>query len=183
MKLYLEMGTSSKLKIYDVSSNSIEDNIILVLPAVHALCGCDSTSCFNGMGKTKLLSVLQDNDRFIDAANLLGEQEDLSTLVKEELEECVCRLYGIQNEVSINEARYKLFTRSKKIPDPQKLPPTKDALYLHFDRVNYQCNEWQHALESSREVADSIGNGWIVNESKEIEIDWQREKPAPEALL
>ena len=28
--------------------------------------------------------------------------------------------------------RYKLFTKKKKIPDPKRLPPTRDALMLHF---------------------------------------------------
>ena len=32
--------------------------------------------------------------------------------------------------------RYKSFTNKKKIPDPKRLPPTRDALMLHFKVSN-----------------------------------------------
>ena len=72
---------------------------------------------------------LQDDSRFINAAKLLGEDENLTCLLKDVLEEFICYLYGQKELISINDARYKIFTRSKKVPDPQKLPPTQEALY------------------------------------------------------
>ena len=84
------------------------------------------------VGKVKFLKVLQTDERFLDAASLLGENEHLTPIVKELLEEFVCRLYGVKKVTEINEARYTLFTKVKKIPEPHKLPPTKDALHLHF---------------------------------------------------
>ena len=35
--------------------------------------------------------------------------------------------------------RYKFFTKKKKIPDPKRLPPTRDALMLHF-KVSHVSN-------------------------------------------
>ena len=35
--------------------------------------------------------------------------------------------------------RYKLFTKKKKIPNPKRLPPTRDALMLHF-KVSHVSN-------------------------------------------
>ena len=141
VSICLEMGTSSKIQIFDISSNSVDSLIREALPSLHALSGCDSTSCFSGIGKGKCLKVLQSNERFIDAVSLLGKQEYVSNPVAENVEEYVCALYGINNEPNIYKARYRLFTRKKRLPDPQKLPPMKDTLLLHFARANYQAHE------------------------------------------
>ena len=74
------------------------------LPGLHALSGCDSTSGFNGVGKVKCLKVLESDDRFIDAASLLGAEATLSATALEVLEEYVCKLYGVKNETEINRA-------------------------------------------------------------------------------
>ena len=70
----------------------------------------------------------------------------MSATIVEILEEYVCELYGVRKETDINKARYKLFTNRTKLPEPQKLPPTKDALLLHFKRVNFQTRQWKSAL-------------------------------------
>ena len=110
----------TKTSIFDISSNEIDEISKEILPSIDALTGCDTTSCFSGQGKVKSLKILKEDERFIDAAKLLGECIHLSTTTKEVLEEFVCRLYGMKTETNINNARYKLFTASKKIPDPQK---------------------------------------------------------------
>ena len=96
LSIYLEMDTGSKVKIFDISSSTIDQRVKQVLPSVHALSGCDSTSCFNGIGKVKFMKVLQADERFIDAAALLGENEHLTPVVKEVLEEFVCRFCGVK---------------------------------------------------------------------------------------
>ena len=73
--------------------------------------GSDTTSCFSGQGKVKCLKALKEDERFMDAAKLLGESIYLSTTVKEVLEEFVCRMYGMKTEINTNNARYKIFTR------------------------------------------------------------------------
>lgn len=62
------------------------------------------------------------------------------------------------------------------------MPPTQDALYLHFDRANYQCYEWKRALEKGYLIESPIGHGWKLDEGN-ICIDWMSEKPAPDAIL
>ena len=72
----------------------------------------------------------------------------------------MCKLYGVKNETDINRARYKLFTNRTKLPEPQKLPPTKDALILHLKRVNFQTREWKSALVAQTEYRGPAENGW-----------------------
>ena len=113
ISLYVEIGSGSKAKIFDIRSNTLLSSVSETLPSVHALSGCDSTSSFTGNGKGKALNTITSDERYIDAAVSLGEHETLSQPVKEVLEEYVCRLYGEKNEVCINKACYNIFTSRK----------------------------------------------------------------------
>ena len=94
----------------------------------------------------------------------------------------MCVIYGLKNESNVNKARYKLFSSKKKLPEPQKLPPTKDALLLHFNRANYQAYEWKRALDLTHVLLEPIGKGWIL-EDDELKIEWMKQKPAPDSII
>ena len=126
ISLSLEYGTGNKTNIFDIGSNTVEEDLKYSFPGLHALTGCDSTSCFRGQGKIKSLKILRSDERFVDAAKLLGEYLELSPTVKEVLEELTCRLYGVKEYSEVNNARYELFYKSRS--DPQRLPPTQDAV-------------------------------------------------------
>ena len=100
----LEYGTSKKAVIFDIATNTAEKDLRDALPGLHALDGCDSTSCLSGQGKLKSLKLLKKNERYIDAAKLLGESLELSPTVKEVREEFTCRLYGVEGESQIGNA-------------------------------------------------------------------------------
>ena len=59
----------------------------------------------------KFLKVVCSNMDFLDAVTLLGESEVMSLSIIEVLESMVCSLYRARQEIEINEARYKLFTK------------------------------------------------------------------------
>ena len=46
--IFLEYGNSAELAMFNVSGNSLEKEVVNALPAIHAISGCDSTSCFHG---------------------------------------------------------------------------------------------------------------------------------------
>ena len=84
----------------------------MVFPGIHALSGWDVIS---GIGKIKIVKAVCKNERFVNAAALLGGILDLSDNVVDVLEELFCSLYGLREEISINEVRYRLFTKRKKV--------------------------------------------------------------------
>ena len=104
--------------------------------------------------KVKVMKTVKKDEDFLIAASLLCENESVSTTVRETLERMVCLLYKTKQEVDVNDARYKLFTQSRKIPSSQSLPPTKDALYLHFERKTINANSGKKALEQSHTLPD-----------------------------
>ena len=75
------------------------------------LSGCDSTSSINRIGKVKTYQTICQNERFLHAAALLVETDDVSDSVADVLEEL---LYGVKGD-DINCARYTLFTKEKKV--------------------------------------------------------------------
>ena len=57
--LLLKIGTGPNLKIIDISTHDLPVDVTDALPGLHAISGCDTTSCFIGIGKKKYLSILQ----------------------------------------------------------------------------------------------------------------------------
>lgn len=103
--LILEIGTGSNLEILDISTHTLSKSLTDALPALHAISGCDSISCFNGAGKAKCLSIAQSEERFLEALASLGESPDLADDHVATLEEYVCKLYGVKDCNEVNKAR------------------------------------------------------------------------------
>ena len=89
------------------------------------------------LDKVKIFKHIHSNEDFTIATALRGATERFSWGIKEVLERIICVLFKAKDEVNVNNARYMLFSKSKKAPPPASLPPAKDASYLPFDRVNY----------------------------------------------
>lgn len=94
----------------------------------------------------------------------------------------ICLLYQAKQDEHVNDARYTLFSNSKKIPPPHSLPPMKDALYLHFDRANYQCQQWKMARNRCHIVPNPDNHGWVEGNGS-LAVRWLTSKPAPEVIL
>ena len=52
------------------------------------------------------------------------------------------------------------------MPEPERLPPTKDALTLHLMRCNHQMKEWKEALNVDHIPTNPVGRGWILEDGK-----------------
>ena len=115
LKLFLRMGTGSKEKIFDIQTNDLSIDVADALPAVYALSGCDSTSCFSGIGKLKFFKTVCKNERHYNVASVLGESGTINNTVVEILEELFRLVYGATDEIDINSAGYMLFSKLKKV--------------------------------------------------------------------
>ena len=107
------------------------------MPGFYAVTGYDFTSSFNGLGKTKGLNLLRQNDLFSDAFILLGEEANLNERTIEVIERFICQLFGKQNTAKLNDARYQMFCGKRKSPDPERITPTRDSFLFHLRRANY----------------------------------------------
>ena len=113
LKLFLQTGTGTKEKLFDVQTNDLSIDVVDALPAVHALSGCDFTSSFSGIGKVKFFKTLCKDKRYYNAA--LGESNTINDAVVEILEELFCHVYGATDEIDINSTCHMLFSKLKKV--------------------------------------------------------------------
>ena len=114
---------------------------------------------------------------------LLGETSRFPTSVKDILEEYVCLAYGVKNETNVDKAPYHLFTNRSRFPEPHKLPPTRDALNQHLNKVNYQTREWKSTLTSQQHYVESTQHGWICMNDESLEKHCTNKRPAPDSIL
>lgn len=106
------------------------DDICTLLPAMHALTGCDSTSSLNGVGKKKAFSVLTKNKNILQDLEKLGSN---AHSIEDETRVASLKFIGLlynDGTHNLNKVRYLLFT--KKGLDSSKFPPTEDSAYEHI---------------------------------------------------
>ena len=61
--------------VYDIMSHTLEHDICEALPGLHSFSGCDTTSSFSGIGKTKCLTVMKTQEEWIGCMQMLGSNQ------------------------------------------------------------------------------------------------------------
>ena len=159
------------------------EEICLALPDLHAFTGNDYTSAFHRMGKVKALNILKGSQEYIKIFKEIGTNFTFNNERLNVIEKFVCELYGIKNCTSTNKARYKKFCSSKKILEPQQLPPTSNALLCHMKRVNYVTAVVKASIFNCNPIIPCPdGYGWIIKDDV-LNIVWMLNKPVPEEII
>lgn len=136
--VYME-ATHGNRSVIDIKQTIIKwPDVISVLPAVHAITGCHSTSRIFGIGKKTALKYCK-----IKPLIMLGDLEAPVEDVINEASEFIGYCYG-QQSASMTDKRLRQWLKksSGKLTSPTKLcssPPTSDAFKLHVLRSHYQC--------------------------------------------
>ena len=136
-EVWMNAGTSKKPRCIPVHiiRDSMSPNHLRNILGYHAITGCDSTSNFFGHGK---LSTWQ---RYKSDPSILDSFTDNREEAFVDAERFVIKIYNPTSSLfSINELRLEMFHR---ISNPEKLPPTQDALLLHSKRCQHQMTIWQ----------------------------------------
>ena len=140
-QLWIEMGHTTAtvdnrcyLPVHELCS-SMSPTYCRILPAVHALTGCDSISSFNGIGKKTVINILtKDIERWKELSDLSNTTTEAITASKM----FVIELYrkGKTQYNSVNDLRVALAT--SKEPSLAKLPPCEASLLQHINRAAFQ---------------------------------------------
>ena len=152
-----------------------------VLPGMHALTGCDSTSAFVGKGKVQALQLVTSCEQIQQHLQLLGPEFDPPNFERlaTACQSVVCALYGYAS-ADISAVRYAMFCA--RAADSSQLPPTQDGLCLHIRCANYQATVWRCALEAKSDVPSPHNHGWVVEDGC-IRVVWMELPPAPRDVL
>ena len=119
-----------------------------VLLALHAFCGCDTTSAFEGRGHILPIKTLEKLPRFTRPLARLGNAWRKGEDLLRELEEYTCAMYGNSRFTSVDELRlFKLKeicegkpTTAMRNMDMSTLPHAGNAYFSMLDELttNYQ---------------------------------------------
>ena len=181
--IFVKIGVGIRKRTLDIKDIALElgRQCCSALPSRHAFIGNDYTSGFHGLGKLKAYKLLKSSEKFQDVFSNFGESFTFDASLFPSLETFVCRLYGHQCD-NINDARYQKFCSKKKSPEPQQLPPTRDALLCHAKRTSYATAVIKRSLQRFPEVPSPNGYGWKL-QNGELSIVWMLRKPAPDEIL
>jgi hypothetical protein len=128
--------STMKMKIWNIqrTKQDIGEEMCLLLPFLHAISGCDTTSRLFGVGKGAAYKKFKSSVYVKDLAQKIN-----STSAKDEIvqagEEIIACLYGGVQYEGLDVLRYRKFA-SKVVTgnifvQVQTLPPTSDAASLH----------------------------------------------------
>ena len=111
-RVFYDYGNGSYRRSIWLSSLEMDENHRDALIGFHSFTGTDFTSAFFRKGKKRCWSVMQSNDRFIQAFTVLGSNWNINQNLECPLEEYVCSLYE-EKKLSVNEVRFYIFQKKK----------------------------------------------------------------------
>ena len=92
VNLFMQLGTGSNVRIVDVGNTDWQLELVEALPSLLVILGCDPVSAFNGIGKAKWLSTLEEREGYMNAMRLLGENLEVTESLFAIIEIMVCYL-------------------------------------------------------------------------------------------
>ena len=135
-EIFVKMGARKTSKIFPTHEvwQFIENNILSVLPAVHALTGCDTTSSIGN--KVAFLRKSVDITSIIDFGTVEFTEQIISGA-----ERFLLDVLGKTDYETFDSLRYDQYYKSSKL-DFSKLVCTSETLKNHIRRAFLQCNKW-----------------------------------------
>ena len=124
----------------------------------------------------------------------LGDNWQIGEDVSEELESFTCVLYGQGRDTSVNALRCKMLKKMigeeatlniKSKVDLARLPPCKDSLIPHIQRVNYRVACYKRAAQPnfSRPKPHDVAHGWQQKTDGVLEPIWSTCPVLPLSLV
>lgn len=171
-ELWIELGNLGKkenkkyLPIHTLCS-TLNPITCKVLPAVHALTGCDTVSAFLGIGKKSVVKKLELEIARWQDLSLIGElnnNTEQNKKAEDIAEQFVIYLYQRDKKSykSLGELRYTLATTKDTVMS--KLPPSQPAFHQHFLRASWQTKVWMAANQASPNIPSPVKHGWELQD-------------------
>jgi hypothetical protein len=173
-----------KTKHWDIqrTANFLGDNMCQLLPFIHVLTGCDTTSKLFGIGKNQAFKKLKSSQYLQAQGQAFLDPSSSKEDVIKAGEESISHLYGGLPCEGLQILRWRKFTAKivasrLKAVQINTLPPTPDAAKYHSFRTYHQCQVW------SGNVSNNPSEwGWQIEKNVFVPVKMSL-PPAPDALL
>ena len=156
------------LKVWDMHKTQtiLTWQICSLLPFLHALTGCDTTSQIFGVGQTSALKIFRKNKTFQEIASRFVVSQTKDEIIELGEKAVLSVLEGDLNS-TLNAERFKRFSsqvlRSTTVVQVQSLPPTSSAAIFHSLRVYFQVqNLTSTAILQPEEWGWEVSDGVLV---------------------
>jgi len=151
-----------------------------ILPVIHAMTGCDTTSRAFGIGKRSGLRKFVKSDALCQLAQVFLEDKEGMDIV-DAGQKILVALYDGKRGTSLDSLRYQWFCSKvalgTQLVQVHALPPTAAAARYHSLRVYLQVQQWTGNTELQPE-----NWGWRNTDNKLLPIATDL-PPAPAKLL
>ena len=114
---------------------------------LHAILGCDTTSCLYGIGKEAFVKKFKEKVALQQAAIIFDNPHSKPAQKDQAGESSLVTIYNGKSGDTLNALRYKRYCEkvatSLSQVDPKSLPPTTEAANFHSKRVFLQIIQWK----------------------------------------
>lgn len=167
-EVWLSAGTGTKPRYVPVHTikQTLTPEILAGMPAFHALTGCDTTSRMFGTGKKTAWKVFISNIQTLVTFGT-GSQAAIAPQLKS-AEAFVIKMYSSNSSAELTDSLRATMFHS--VSEPERLPPTSNALHFHMLRCWYQVQVWRQANISRPLLPDPLKSGWKIDKGHFIPI-------------
>lgn len=152
-------NTKRALPVHDLVQ-TMSRALVSVLPALHALSGCDTTSKVS----TKLSVFKAAEQGGLELLKDFGKNNELSHDVEIKAEQFLAHAIGGVNIDTFNELRYFLYHHKSIKNNFEKLVPTSNSIQLHIKRAFLQCYHWINATKATVDILNPVDYGYILKD-------------------
>ena len=182
--IYMQFSTSpvSMYSIADIqrSISTVAKEHLLV---AHAITGCDTTSSLYGLGKKRIITLLNSDKYECSSLEVFKKDNSSHDQIKSAGEQLMLKLYGATKSNTLDKYRHVLYkqkvSRKSLSSDGfqlEGLPPTSAAAKFHSYRTYHAVQEW---LGNEIRATDW---GWYLKDGRLLPIVNDKE-PAPQRVL
>ena len=130
--------------------------VVSVLPAVHALGGCDTSSKV-GTKRASLNFAQEYGFKKLFRFGIGQLTEEMLSSAERLLVNCISK----SRDFETDDLRYKAFHKHSFQLDIEKLPCTSNAITLHKQRAYSQCYLWTHVAYLERRYSSKTNRLWL----------------------
>ena len=168
LKIFMHTGHKDKERFVPIHviSQKLGSIVCSILPAVHAITGCDSTSSIHKIGKNRAyIKMMNEKEQIKDLADLGDEIHDSKFI--NAARHFLLMMYGVKmkssKSISTTLDDYRFVIASTPNKSSSSLPPTENAFYQHIIRCKIQVQIWLSSHAPKPSLWIPIGNGWCLH--------------------
>lgn len=179
--LTVDVGAKKRSLSCHKAAEVLGNRLCEVLPALHCLTGCDTTSKI--ATKTSAFKYAKNHpEETCGILQLLNQRPLLDDSVKR-LEALYLKLLRRKGQ-TCNESRYiQITTNPSAVKDISKMSCTSDSYKLHLLRCSAQLYYWENSLIAEIEPLDLSKYGFFKDSSGKLRPLLMELTPTPTALL